>query len=114
MGERLHNWPGNRLLACMKADDLFLLERYLEPVTLHFRQRLETANRRIKNAYFVERGIASVVAVGSGDHRQAEVGLVGRDGMTGLAIVLGVERSPHETFMQVAGEGQSVSADNLC
>jgi CRP-like cAMP-binding protein len=96
----------------MAASDLCVLERYLEPVALNLRQRLESANRRIKNAVFVERGIASVVAVG-GDRRQAEVAVIGREGMTGLAIVLGVERWPHDTFMQVAGEGHSLTADNL-
>jgi CRP-like cAMP-binding protein len=33
--------------------------------------------------------------------------------MTGLAVLLGEERSPHETFMQVAGDGQRISADRL-
>jgi len=74
---------------------------------------LESANRRIENADFVERGIASVVAIGTGDRQQAEMGLVGPEGMPGLAIVLGVERSPHDTFMQVDGTGQSITADNL-
>jgi hypothetical protein len=53
------------------------------------------------------------VAIGTDDGEQAEIGLVGREGMPGLAIVLGVERSPHDTFMQVDGKGQSITADNL-
>ena len=42
-----------------------------------------------------------------------EVGLVGREGMTGTAVVLGDDQSPHETYIQVAGEGQRIPAAEL-
>ena len=45
--------------------------------------------------------------------RRIEVGLVGFEGMTGLAVVLGNDRSPNENFMQVGGEGRRISADRL-
>jgi hypothetical protein len=54
---------------------------------------------------FPESGLASMVAIGGGDRRQAEVAVIGRDGMTGC-IVLGTDRSPCEIFMQVWGDGQ--------
>ena len=107
------NEPRNRLLSCLTCTDLALLQRYLEPVALKFRERLESANRKIKNAYFIEKGIASVVAVANGQHRQAEVAIVGREGMTGLAVVLGADRSPLETYVQVEGEGQCIAAADL-
>src|SRR5260221_10608089 len=37
--------------------------------------------------------------------RNIEVGLVGREGMTGSPILLGADRSPNETFMQIDGHG---------
>ena len=46
-------------------------------------------------------------------HKRLEVGLIGCEGMTGLPIVLGNDRSPNETFMQVAGNGQRIAADKL-
>src|SRR4030095_1660525 len=61
--------------------------------------------------YFIERGFASVVANGTG--RSIEVGLIGGEGMTGLAVVMGTDRSPHDTFMQVAGGGQRISSAKL-
>jgi hypothetical protein len=33
--------------------------------------------------------------------------------MTGLPIVLGNDRSPHENFIQVAGEGSRIPAEKL-
>jgi hypothetical protein len=43
-----------------------------------------------------------VVADGPGK-RGIEVGIIGREGMTGLSVLLGHDRSPHETYVQVAG-----------
>ena len=65
----------------------------------------------ITHAYFIEYGLASIVAA-NGD-KQIEVGLIGCEGMTGLSIVLGNDRSLHETFMQVPGNGQRIAADKL-
>ncbi|WP_292190257.1 hypothetical protein [Mesorhizobium sp.] len=44
------------------------------------KDQLEVAHQPIKNVYFPERGIASVVATMTGG-RQGEVGIVGYDGM---------------------------------
>jgi hypothetical protein len=48
-----------------------------------------------KQVYFLQNGLASVVA--NNKDRRLEVGLVGRDGTTGIAVVLGNGRSPNET-----------------
>ena len=39
--------------------------------------------------------------------------MIGRDGMTGLPIMLGADRSPYETYMQVAGTGHRLPVDDL-
>ena len=83
------------------------------PVTLGFRQRLQLSNRRVKAAYFLDSGIASVVAVATGSRSQAEVAIVGWEGMTGLPVVLRAGRSPCEVFIQVEGHGQCIQADDL-
>lgn len=62
--------------------------------------------------YFIERGFASVVADGPGK-RDIEVGLIGREGMTGLPVVLGQDRARHTAYMQVAGGGQRISTARL-
>jgi CRP-like cAMP-binding protein len=81
-------------------------------VDLPLRHRLEARNQTIDHGYFIESGVASVVANGSGE-RGIEVGLIGREGMTGLAIVMAGERAPHETYMQLGGKGQRVAAAEL-
>jgi CRP-like cAMP-binding protein len=102
----------NQLLASLSTDDLDLLEPHLASVTLGVRKRLETPNRRIEAVYFPESGFASVVAVQS-NGKQVEIGLVGREGMTGLPIVFGNHRSPHSTYIQAAGTGKCISANEL-
>jgi CRP-like cAMP-binding protein len=90
-----------------------MLIEHVEPRPLRFRQRLEPAGRKIRNVYFIEQGIASVVAIGGGERRQTELGFIGFEGVTGLAAILGADRSPHETMMQIAGKGLCITAERL-
>ena len=96
----------------MGKDDLALLQPGLRPITLGLRYDMEQPNKRIETVYFMEAGIASVVAV-QPDETQVEVGLIGHEGMTGIAVVLGGDQSPHSTYIQVAGEGQRIAARDL-
>jgi CRP-like cAMP-binding protein len=102
----------NRILAGLARRDFALIEPHLEPVDLPVRKVLETRRKRIDYVYFVESGFASVVANGS-DKPSIEVGIIGREGMTGLAIVLGGHRAQHSTFIQAAGSGQRMGAARL-
>ena len=55
-----------------------------------------------------------MVAVGDRLRDQRiEAGIFGRDGMSGTAIVLGSDRSPHETFVQIPGAALRIEADAL-
>src|SRR5690606_22434903 len=94
------------------ADQRMLVE-HLEPRPLRFRQRVEPAGRKIRNVYFIEQGMASVIAIGGGERRQTEVGIIGFEGVTGIAAILGADRSPHETLIQVAGRGLCITAERL-
>ncbi len=104
--------PQNRLLAAMSPADQALLTPKLRPLTLKTRQVLETANKPVKHNYFLDNGLASVIAIGKDGH-QLEVGMIGREGVTGLPVVLGNDRSPNQTFIQVEGAGWRIAADDL-
>jgi CRP-like cAMP-binding protein len=109
----LGNTSSNGLLQRLIASDRALLTPHLRPVKLKLRQCLEQANRRVRAAYFIESGLASVVAVSRDRRRQAEVAIIGREGMTGVTLVLGAERSSSDLFMQVEGSGQCIAASDL-
>jgi CRP-like cAMP-binding protein len=102
----------NLLLASLSPSDRGLLQPHLEAVTLSLGQVLEQPDKRVAAVYFPEAGFASVVAVQSNDTK-VEVGLIGREGMTGLTIVLGNHRAPHSTYMQAAGRGQCIKTPEL-
>jgi CRP-like cAMP-binding protein len=96
----------------MSAADLALLRPHLQPIAMPLLKDMERPNQRIETVYFMEAGIASVVAV-QPDETRVEVGLIGCEGMSGTAVVLGGDQSPHSTYMQVAGEGQRIAAKEL-
>lgn len=112
MAENPSRRPQNLILSRLSAADLQLLEPDLEAVELPIRKVLERRQRRIDSVYFPESGFASVVANGA-DKRPIEVGIVGREGMTGLAVVLGSDRPDNDTYIQAAGQGQRMKASAL-
>jgi len=101
----------NRILSRLSQEEFGLLRPHLEAVELPVRKQLESRNKPIEAVYFIEHGFASVVANGTG--RSIEVGIIGREGMTGLSVIMGTDRSPHETYMQVGGDGQRMSSAKL-
>ena len=102
----------NWLLRAMSPEGFALLAPHLRHVPLKIKQTLEVPNKQIKYNYFMDDGLSSIIAHGDGD-RRLEVGIIGRDGVTGLAVVMGGDRSPNETFIQVAGEGSRIASDRL-
>lgn len=102
----------NRLLRGLSSEDLALLTPHLSLISLPVRKSLEAPHRPISHCYFIESGFASVVAKSARD-RHVETGLVGWEGMTGLAVVMGDDRSPHETYIQAAGSARRIGADHL-
>src|SRR5687768_5167122 len=102
----------NHLLGFLSTKDRNLLTPNMKRIPLVLRQSLEKANKPIENVYFPEDGIASVVG-DSESVGEIEIGIIGKEGMTGLMVVMGNDRSPYETFVQVAGSALMLSAKNL-
>jgi CRP-like cAMP-binding protein len=102
----------NKLLRALRGDNLELLMPHLSPIKLATRDEIEAPNKSIKAIVFPESGIVSVVARGS-HRKQLEVGLIGCEGMTGLTVVMGNDRSPHQVYVQVPGAGQQIASDDL-
>ncbi|HWE98898.1 MAG TPA: Crp/Fnr family transcriptional regulator [Caulobacteraceae bacterium] len=96
----------------MTRPDLAALAPALHPIRLTTGRVIEEPGDPITQVVFPDSGFVSVIASGRQD-RRIEAGFIGFEGMTGLALVLGDDRSPHEAFVQVAGTGHCVSADDL-
>jgi hypothetical protein len=102
----------NQILRALPPEDFDALAPHLSAVRLDFRLDLETANRLILRVCFPDSGIISVVARSEG-LRTIEVGLVGREGMTGLPVIMGETQSPQDTYVQVPGIGHCLEATAL-
>jgi CRP-like cAMP-binding protein len=102
----------NRLLAALLPSDLQLLLPSFTATPLEVKYVLERPSKAIEYVYFVLSGLVSVVATTSPNHR-IEVGMVGCEGMTGLAVVLDDGQSANETIVQSAGSALRLPADTL-
>src|SRR5215212_4323473 len=101
----------NQLLAGLSPKDFAPLRPHLEPVELDLRRVLIEPNEPIEHVYFHERGYTSITTNGQGN--KIELGLIGREGMVGVSVALGVRTSPLQFFTQLAGDGLRMTSDEL-
>lgn len=90
----------NILLGMMSDDDRALLDPYLTRVDLAPRQMLVARGEPVAHVYFPEGGVASIVAK-MGQSGTVEAGIYGREGVSAIFLLLGSDRSPHDSFVQV-------------
>lgn len=102
----------NGILASLSGDDFALLAPSLQAVALPKRMHLESRNRLVEFVYFLESGLASVLVSGT-EGSTTEVGVIGREGMTGISVVMADGMAVNETFMQVGGDGWKMSTQQL-
>ena len=75
-------------------------------------QSLFQAHEPLRSVYFPETSVIALLThVNGGD--TLEVGLVGRDGLAGLASIPGVNAMPYEGIVQVAGTSLRMSSEVL-
>lgn len=102
----------NLLLRAFSSEDWQCIAPLLTLVPLLLRQTLETPGKTIRDVYFPESGLASIVA-STPTGRQNEVGLVGLDGMTGGFVIMGDVETPFECMAQMAGFALRISVEDL-
>ncbi len=81
----------------------------MRPVALMTRDSLMMPDAPVEAVYFVDSGWVSLVT-SLEDGAQAEVGLIGREGMVGLPLVTGVDTAFVEAFVQADGSAQRMQA----
>lgn len=102
----------NQLLLALTPADWIGVASYLTRVPIALQQTFERADKPIEFLYFPESGLASVVARLPNGHSN-EVGLFGRDGMTGSSLIYRDPISSFDCFGQMEGEALRMSADAL-
>ena len=102
----------NHLLRALPDAEYGRLRRSLEPVSLPRPTELEAANEPVRFVYFPTSGVASIVSIDEGGET-VDTAMIGREGMTGLAVFLGTDQSPVRTIVQVPLTGVRMGADTL-
>jgi CRP-like cAMP-binding protein len=101
----------NGLLAALPGAELRLLHG-LERVALKFGEVLQEIGEPIHDVYFPVGCVVSLRTQTEGRHA-LEVGLVGREGMVGLSLALGVEISSVRAMVQIDGTALHMKAERF-
>lgn len=86
-------------------------ESMLETVSLRSDQVLIAAGQPIEHVHFLRSGFAAIACAKT--DRQTAVALIGPESFTGHTILLGRERSPYRTIMQIGGTGWRMRVSDL-
>ncbi|MDX6807130.1 Crp/Fnr family transcriptional regulator [Terrihabitans rhizophilus] len=103
----------NHILAALTVEDRSLLRPLLQTVDLPRGAVIEAEDAIPPFVYFLEGGLASILAVTPHEDDKIEVGLYGREGMSGTAILHDVDHGPLRTVIQCAGSAQRVQFAKL-
>jgi CRP-like cAMP-binding protein len=96
-------YKSNRLLARVATGEVDRLLARAEIVDLPLNYILIEPHKRIEHMYFPLTLLGSLVTILE-DGSSVEAGTVGREGMTGVPIILNAESTPMETVVQVPGQ----------
>jgi Crp-like helix-turn-helix protein len=99
----------NHLLAVIPASEFQELKACLTTVDLLAKDRLAEPNLPIERVYFPLDAVLSMAAIDR-DDEAVEVGSVGCEGMTGLAVLLGAVQSTSRVVVQVGGQAECMDA----
>ena len=93
----------NYLLAAIPDVEFARLEPFLEPVSFKLGTVLHESGDRLDYVYFPTTAIVSLLyEMENGS--TAEIGVVGNDGVLGVALFMGGETTPNRAIIQSAGE----------
>jgi CRP-like cAMP-binding protein len=101
----------NRLLGALPADELKALLPVLDPVPLANGMPIYNPHETITRVYFPISGIISLVSEMA--EGTVEVGTIGREGMTGLPLLLRATTMPSRAFVQVPGHAYCMQDEHL-
>jgi CRP-like cAMP-binding protein len=102
----------NLILLSIPDSDYNALRPHLEYVDLPNHLILHEGGGRLEFAYFLNRGLISLVVVMK-DGTTAEAGIVGNEGFIGTAAAVGLPRSPLQAVVQITGDGHRIAVAAL-
>ncbi|BDA68156.1 cyclic nucleotide-binding protein [Calothrix sp. PCC 7716] len=104
--------PQNILLATLPTEEYQFIIQQFELVDLPLHQVIYQPGEFMKYAYFPSQGMISLVAI-TKENASVEIGLIGKEGMIGLPIILGGNSSISLAMVQIAGSAMRIEAKQL-
>ncbi|WP_016953100.1 Crp/Fnr family transcriptional regulator [Anabaena sp. PCC 7108] len=102
----------NKLLAALPKSDFEHLAPHLELVSLSSGQNIFEAEEPIKYIYFPETAVISLLCI-MDNGSSVEVGLVSKEGMAGIPVILGDDITNITANAQVPGNALRIDADQV-
>lgn len=102
----------NLILAALSRDEYERLLPLLEFVSLPLGETLYKSGDIIEHVYFPSDGLVSLLTH-MNDGATIEVGLIGRDGMVGIPVLLGDDIAFEEAVVQIAGGAMRMRSEAL-
>jgi len=99
----------NQMLAALPHEEYKRLHPHMELVALPRGKTLYNTGDRVTSAYFVMRGLLSLIST-TEEGAQVEVGMVGKEGMVGIPILLNADTSLYRVLVQVPGVAMKIKA----
>jgi CRP-like cAMP-binding protein len=110
VAEALQPFVRNLLLARLDSDDFGYIAPHLRPVELKLHTTLHRAGEPILAVLFPEHGYASMlITIENGN--TAGVGMIGYEGVIGVPVILGTDRSMTDVTIQRGGHAMQLPVD---
>ncbi|CAN5859594.1 Crp/Fnr family transcriptional regulator [soil metagenome] len=102
----------NFLLAALSADEFALIEPMLAPVSFNLGDSLYEFGEKMDYVYFPTTVIISMLYIME-NGATAEIGIVGNDGLLGIALFMGGETTTSRAIVQSAGNAFRMKAKDM-
>jgi CRP-like cAMP-binding protein len=107
-GKPIHNL----ILLSIPDHEFRTLRPQLEYIEAPYHRTIQQSRHAIDSVYFPNSGIISFV-ITTMDGRSVEAGIVGKEGVAGAAVAVGLKINPQIAISQVPGNGVRVQAEAL-
>jgi CRP-like cAMP-binding protein len=104
--------PANRILEALPREEYARLLPMLSPVRFRKGRVLWEAGEEIRHAYFLTGGMVALLSV-TQDAETVEIGMIGNEGMAGVAAVLRCEVAPYSVVAQLPANALRIDVREL-
>ncbi len=102
----------NHLLAALPSDEFVRVKSKLEPLSFKLGEVLYESGDKMDYVYFPTTAIVSMLYIME-NGATAEMGMVGNDGLSGIALFMGGDTTTSRAIIQSAGAGFKMKAKDL-